>query len=675
MTSIVSHFRMTWQPDAGAAAAPAHLTINVSYDSSVTGLQTTDPSLYADYTGAIQAAVRFYENEFTNPITINISFGWGEVDGTPITSFAGQSHTNSGHTFTYAQVYAAARAAETTSAVQLAAIASLPASDPTGGATFLVNSATAKALGLIGASGTTDGYVGLNSSDTYTWAEPDIASGTRDAVGLLEHEISEVMGRSDDISPATDYTLLDMFRYTAADGLATDAPGSPAGARDEPFVAGYSANAYSYFSYDGKTVTLPYDTPAQLAAGDDIADWTNSVTGDAFSEFDGVGDYGQISAADLDEMNVLGYDLVGPSFPTVMTAYQAILRTPPGADQASQIAAGIDTGQSTLALFETGLIASEPALYTTIAALVTIDAFYAATPSSANLTTVSTALSGTSYYTAAELHDLGYSDTNVWTVLASGWGADPGSAFYALYDADATGTTAGYTAFLNAVYAREFGAAPSAANLGNLLADVPGTQELLNGGGHVATPVQVMAGLYGYLLEVGQTYGIGQYAAATTEFLKAAANGTVTYGPELTAEFPAGASRQMAAADPNGITIIAPDQLIDPGTGGHSIQFLTGASGDAVVLDLGGVDRIAGFDPATDVLDLRSLLSGTGLNLNAGATALGHYLTIVDQGPDALLRFDPAGHGGGATVAVLSGLGGTVTGLDTLLARGAVRVG
>ena len=223
---------------------------------------------------------------------------------------------------------------------------------------------------------------------------------------------------------------------------------------------------------------------------------------------------------------------------SLTAAYAAIMRTQPSGSLINQALTEIQDGQSTLAQFENALIASEPALYTTLPALVTIDAFYGATPSSNLLTTVATATGGTSYYTAAELHDLGYSDTNVWTVLASGWGADPGSAFYALYDADATGTTAGYTAFIDAVYAREFGAAPTAANLQNLLGDIPGTQALLSGGGHIATPIQVMAGLYGYLLEVGQTYDIGQYASATTAFLEAAANGTVTYGPELTAEFP-----------------------------------------------------------------------------------------------------------------------------------------
>jgi hypothetical protein len=48
---------------------------------------------------------------------------------------------------------------------------------------------------------------------------------------------------------------------------------------------------------------------------------------------------------------------------------------------------------------------------------------------------------------------------------------------------------------------------------------------------------------------------------------------------------------------------------------------------------------------------------------------------VVDQGADAVVRFDPAGQGGGGPVVVLRGLGDTVTGLDTLTARGAIRTG
>jgi hypothetical protein len=358
-----------------------------------------------------------------------------------------------------------------------------------------------------------------------------------------------------------------------------------------------------------------------------------------------------------------------PTYALVQSADQAILRTSPTAAYVTQNALQIDADQVTLVQFENGLIASEQAVYTTLAALVTIDAFYGATPSSALLTTVATATSGTGYATALELHNLGYSDPNVWTILGADWGADPTSGFNSAYKADATGTTSGYTTFIDAVYQQEFGHLPTAANLQNLLNDIPGLSALLSGGGNTATPIQVMGGLYGYLLYAGQTNDIGQYATSADAFLQAAANGTVVYGPELTQEFPPG-----NGADPDVIAITGSNLLTDPGPGGYTIQFLPGASDDTLMLHTGGVDQVSGFSPSTDVLDFSSVLSAASINLNGNVAALGNYVTIVDQGANALVNFDPTGHGGGGTIAVLQGLGSTVTGLGTLIADNAIRI-
>ena len=68
------------------------------------------------------------------------------------------------------------------------------------------------------------------------------------------------------------------------------------------------------------------------------------------------------------------------------------------------------------------------------------------------------------------------------------------------------------------------------------------------------------------------------------------------------------------------------------------------------------------------------MLAGTGLDLTGDLSALANFLTVVDQGADALIRFDPTGQGGGSPVAVLQGLGSTVTSLETLLGYGAIRI-
>jgi hypothetical protein len=413
---------------------------------------------------------------------------------------------------------------------------------------------------------------------------------------------------------------------------------------------------------------------AQAAAGQTVTtSFTISVTDSA----------GQ--SANNSTTSVIATETAGATESAVTAAYQAILRTAPTATYANQIASEIDSGQTTLATFENTLITSEQTLYTTLPALVTIDAFYAATPQSSTLTTAAAAAGSPSqiggFYSATYLHDLGYSDANVWTIMASQWGADPTSAFYQLYNT----LGSNYGGFIAAVYQREFGFAPSAANLRNLVNDVSGVQNLLAGGGGAATPIQVVSGIYGYLLYVGQTTPslTTQYANSADQFLQAAANGTVGYGPELTVEFPASApgttdttlvGAAAAQIDPAIITIAGSDQLIDPGAGDHTIEFLAGSGADTLVLHANAIDQVSGFDPATDVLDLHSLLTGTGLNLTASIAALSNDLTVVDQGNDTLLRFDPSGHGGGATIAVLQGLSGGVTGLQSLIAHGAIRM-
>ena len=87
------------------------MNINVTYDSSV-----TSQSNAAQIEGAIQAAVRFYEAEFTTSnITINIDFKYA-----PLGAGAAAENSFSYETFTYAQVVAALKAHDTSAVDQAA---------------------------------------------------------------------------------------------------------------------------------------------------------------------------------------------------------------------------------------------------------------------------------------------------------------------------------------------------------------------------------------------------------------------------------------------------------------------------------------------------------------------------------------------------------------------------
>ena len=292
------------------------MIINYTYDSSVTALDTVgdpayNPALYAAFTGAVQAAVQYFDTTFINPITVNIAFGWGEVDGFALAP--GTVGQNSSFQFgiDYTTLYNALQATDTVSAVQRAAVASLPATDPTGGTPFDISTAEAAALGLyVGPASEIGGFVGLdNSAQTaWSWTQAAVAPNTFDAVGALEHEISEVLGRQASAGAGGVYNTLDLFRYTAADGGAADPAGTAVGVRDEPFVLNYDANASSYFSYDGATTTIPFETPDNVTSGADVADWAPAVANDAFADGgpDGVD---AISQTDLQTMEVLGYEV------------------------------------------------------------------------------------------------------------------------------------------------------------------------------------------------------------------------------------------------------------------------------------------------------------------------------------------------------------------------------
>jgi hypothetical protein len=378
-------------------------------------------------------------------------------------------------------------------------------------------------------------------------------------------------------------------------------------------------------------------TPRQTAAGQTVTtNFTINVT-----------DTAGVSVTDS-ATSVVTTETANP-VTAVSSAYVAILRTQPSTALLNTTVTQIATGQLSLAQFENGLLGGEQAIETTLPALVTIDAFYDATPGSALLTTVATATSGTSYDTAAELHNLGYSNANLWTILGAGWGADHGSTFFSLYGQDATGTTAGYTAFLDAAYQQEFGVPPAPANLQTLLGDIPGLAALLSGGGNVATPIQIMGGLYGYLLYAGETNAIGRFAASADAFLRAAAGGTVTYGPELTQEFPTGVETSG-----NVISVTSQDQLIDPGVGSPTIRFLSGETSAAPVSHANLVQAL-GLSTQSNAQDSGPVMRGIGVEFRWDASKpsdiagnfphdpVGGAILDVSRGSDGGLKLVPRG--------------------------------
>ena len=280
------------------------MIIDVTYDASV----NTCPN-EAAFKACVAGVVNFFETQFTNPITINWDLGWGEVDGQAIAGGSGaasiSNYTND--TFTYAQIRNAL-ASHATSADDKTALASLPTTDPTGGAGFSVTYGEGKALGLVSANATgIDGWSGLDTTSAWVYnttntSGANVGQNGSDAFSFLAHELSEVMGRQMDFNSATGvgggYYPYDLFDYKA-NGVRSLAS---------------SATADRYFSIDdGKTNTgLHYFN--NDGAGGDLFDYLPNGTAGSYQptgvadSFDYSGSVGLVSAADLRLMDVLGYN-------------------------------------------------------------------------------------------------------------------------------------------------------------------------------------------------------------------------------------------------------------------------------------------------------------------------------------------------------------------------------
>ena len=277
------------------------MNFNVTYDSSVTSQSQSFQNMFHT---AVNAALAFYQSEFTNNITVNIDFAWGSTGSNAVAenSFYYQ-------TYSYTQIVSALKASGK-SADDSAAYLTLPATDPTGsGHSYALTTAQAEALGLsVGFTPPYDDFVELGSGYSWTFDPNNRAvPGEFDAIGALEHEISEgVFGRVGSLGSASAgfgsgiYTPLDLFRYSA------------------PGIHDYSnPGANDYFSIDGTHLLTEFNNHNQY--GGDVSDWYPTVQGDSFGDaYHGVA--GLVTPTDLRELDVLGWNLAQQNQLPVVTA-------------------------------------------------------------------------------------------------------------------------------------------------------------------------------------------------------------------------------------------------------------------------------------------------------------------------------------------------------------------
>jgi hypothetical protein len=273
----------------GLAVSAHALTINVTYDSSVTNLGTL-----TQVQTAFGAAVQTIQTLYTNASTVNItvysanagSFGDIALGKSRFSYYTGYAYSDVKNALTLAR----------TTAADTNSVASLPASDPTtaGPHGWGIPAAEAKALKISGVNPndpSQDGSVGFATDVNYTF-DPNnrVVPGEFDFIGVAEHELTEVMGRSSLILDAgKGYFPYDLFRFTGSGVRSFD-----------PNDTGV------YFSVDNGITTLKSYNPNN---GGDIQDWTTSTPRDSFDAFITSGVEGTLSAADLTALDIIGYRL------------------------------------------------------------------------------------------------------------------------------------------------------------------------------------------------------------------------------------------------------------------------------------------------------------------------------------------------------------------------------
>ncbi len=275
------------------------MEIDVVYDSSVT-------SAPEQFQTAINTAVQYLDNEFTNPATITIEVGYGELpgpDGGPLGSGdLGESDwapDGQGTPETYSAVRSALLAEGAPGA------STLPLTSPFGSNQLYISPAEALALGLpISAtlptvSGSTiDAYAGFSSvPDIFDYSSGGTVSADEYyLIGVIEHEFTEDMGRVSLLSfpPSGQYSIADLYRYSSPGvlDLTTGRAGSTA-----------------YFSInDGNTNLGNWNNNPNNG---DLADWypEGPAPGgdDAFNDYSNSGVVNIVSTDDIILMAALGW--------------------------------------------------------------------------------------------------------------------------------------------------------------------------------------------------------------------------------------------------------------------------------------------------------------------------------------------------------------------------------
>jgi hypothetical protein len=261
----------------------AGLIINVTWNSDVSNAP-------AAFKTDVMDAVRYFESIFTNPITVGLTVDYSNLAGA-----IGESQESqiSGHT--YAQVKAALAATAATPDA-IAAAKSLPTADPTNGSTIFIPGYQAEALGLA----PTNSYAGeVLFSTGYAFDYTNngtVPAGQFDFMGIVYHELTEVMGRQLDLCPSFFFPM-DFFHYTAPGALVNNGT-----------VGGY-------FSINAGATNLNSFNPSLYGDPGDLG-----MAANVFNAAASAGVINPVTANDITMLNAIGWNLAPATVSSVVAS-------------------------------------------------------------------------------------------------------------------------------------------------------------------------------------------------------------------------------------------------------------------------------------------------------------------------------------------------------------------
>lgn len=263
-----------------ALPASANLTINPTYDSTITSLGTS-----AQIQSCLNSVCNLYNSYFSDPITVNITFrnttsGLGSNSPTTIT-------------VSYA-TYRAALAADSSTANDTVALANLDntTNNPVNGsANITLSRANARALG-ISAPVSVDDVINLNTGLCFLDHNTP-QSGLYDLYAVACHEMDEALGSVSGVGGSP--WSADLFRYD--------------GSGNRSFAA--NTGAHAYLSLDKTTNIVEYNQFGRTAG--DWGDWIHHTGAPQVQDWSGTsGQKIDLGYSETTLLDAVGYNYIGP---------------------------------------------------------------------------------------------------------------------------------------------------------------------------------------------------------------------------------------------------------------------------------------------------------------------------------------------------------------------------